>query len=221
MPNFLSKKFIIILIAIFTVVLGLFLWFVLQPCNQIVTIESTCPNNGSESISPNATPCISFNQEVDPNEISVKIVPSVPLSLTKAGKTIYLNLQDNLKFNTKYKVTVSKAQNKCNRIKPLQDKDYSWEFKTGTNQNLTPEDQKRWEETRDRLKKETNWPILTQDFSIDYWPEKDSFLVTLKKNPCQKSKQKVIDWFSYKNVDVHDLKIVWTIARGVSSDCIK
>lgn len=59
-------------------------------------------------------------------------------------------------------------------------------------------------------------PIITENYTIQYLPAPQKFLVLILKNPFERYKSEVEDWFRSQGMDPNDPSISWGSARGVA-----
>ncbi len=204
-----NKKIIILIIFLTGVLIGIFIWqyFIVF---RVVKTEPKNNINKASFINPIS---ITFNQKIEIKDLSYKIDPQTELTanLDSKNKTLILTPSKDLKPNTDYTVIINYKDLKI----------YTLKFKTRNTDELSEDDLKKWEGAKEKLKNSVNWPIETKEYTIDYWSNKDVYLVTISWPPCEDNKQKVYNWFSEQNVNPNILKIVWTVAKDVPDDCIQ
>ncbi|MFZ5365822.1 MAG: hypothetical protein ACOZBZ_00835 [Patescibacteria group bacterium] len=59
-------------------------------------------------------------------------------------------------------------------------------------------------------------PIITENYTIQYLPRPQKFLVLILKNPFEKYKLEVEEWFRLQGMDPKDPSISWGSAKGVA-----
>ena len=59
-------------------------------------------------------------------------------------------------------------------------------------------------------------PLITENYTIQYLPVPQKFLVLILKNPFEKYKLEVEEWFRSQGIDPNDQSISWGSVRGVA-----
>ncbi len=59
-------------------------------------------------------------------------------------------------------------------------------------------------------------PLLTKNYTIQYLPNQDKFLVIILNNPFEEYQQEVKDWFVSLGIDPSSVNITWASSRGVA-----
>lgn len=205
--------FLIILAAL--IFLMIFLKLLFGCLNPSISIVKTNPKEGNTSWNPEDIIEIYFSEKPNLTLFQIETNPSFDFEVKwdNSKKALLILPKAPLLEQTEYKITLKKI-GRCAPVKELKNKDFSFSFKT----RLSSKNQE-WEENKNKLISSTTWPIETPDYNIDYWPQKDSFLVFIKNNPCNVVKEKVLNWFKGKGVNFDKINIIWTVGKNVSEEC--
>jgi hypothetical protein len=205
----INKKITILIIFLIGILLGIFIWqyFI------VFRVVKTDPKNNTDKASYINPIFITFNRKIKIEDLSYEINPQTEFTtnLDPKNTAFILTPKDSLKPNADYTVIINFKDSKI----------YTLKFKTRDTDELPEGDSKKWEEAKEKLKNSVNWPVETKEYTIDYWPNKDAYLVTINWSPCEENKQKALKWFSGQGVDPNILKIVWIAAKDVPDDCIQ
>lgn len=202
----MNKK--IVLIILF-VPLAIFLCFGLFIFLSPYRVTKTTPENGIRNAPLNPEVIFTFNKNVKTEFIQYSISPETKTTADSRGNKLIISFEDNLTYNTVYSISIQSEKYKI--------EEYKIEFTTRA-QNELPEDEEG-EQSKAIQQLRNMLPLETKEYTIDYWREKDSFLITIKWPPCEESKQKVIDWLSSNQVDYTKIKTIWLKAKGLPEDC--
>jgi hypothetical protein len=59
-------------------------------------------------------------------------------------------------------------------------------------------------------------PVVTDYYTIEYFPVPQKFMITILKNPYEKYRTEVEKWFKDQGVDPADSRLFWGSAKGVA-----
>lgn len=61
-----------------------------------------------------------------------------------------------------------------------------------------------------------NLPVVTDNYTIEYLPIPQKFMIIILKNPYEKYKTEVEKWFKDQGMDPSDAHLFWGSAKGVA-----
>lgn len=204
----LNKKSIFLILLTLTALLFLTLVFLLFKPSELNIIE-TFPENNAEQISLKPEINFFFNKNVNHEDFTYKIDPTVELEFSSSNKTLTLGPANALEYKTQYTLKIMSEN--------LKEGEYTLIFMTKEDNELAREEGLEHAKAANALTKDL--PLITKEYNIDYWAQKDTFIITMKWPPCDEGKQKIISWFSEKGFDYTKLKIVWTAEKGLPDNC--
>lgn len=201
----LDKKIAIIVAVLSTGVISLILYLFLsasgfvQPKPEVISVS---PGAGALETSRLPEISITFNRQVSPDQISFSSLPAFEYTpLTEKGSTTIKYLPKKvLEGKTTYEIT----------LKFKSGGGYAWKFTTteseaGAIPGWTESFQKEAKtfleanppeevEIRNKIIEQT--PYSQTNYSVEYYPLDETFVVHLCQEPFKTTKQEALDWFN-------------------------